>query len=135
MKNKIIIAVLTLQLSGCALYDAYFMAKYDTNEYALVNSVKTKSFLAQADCNDRNKTIMNVNELYNTSYQFRNFTFHIPRNEDATKMAEKLVKLTGDTKDFYTKNEKVSEVFCKAKLQQVFKSADEIQSTLGRKPR
>jgi hypothetical protein len=50
-------------------------------------------------------------------------------------MAEKLVKLTGDTKEFYTKNEKVSEVFCKSKLQQIFKSADEIQSVIGRKPR
>ena len=132
---KKLLILLVLPLSGCALYDAYFMAKYDTNEYALVNSIKTKSFLAQSECGDRNKTIANVTDMYNTSYQFRNFTFHIPKNDDATKMAEKLVKLTGDTKEFYTKNEKVSEVFCKSKLQQIFKSADEIQSVIGRKPR
>jgi len=133
--KKILLALAILSLNGCALVDAYFMAKYDTNEYALVNSVKTKAHVAQADCNDRAKTLVNVNDIYVTTYQFRNFTYHIPRNDDATKMAEKLLKLSLDTKDYYAKNEKVSEFFCKAKYQQIFKSADEIQSVLGRKPR
>jgi len=133
--KKILIVMLALSLNGCAVYDAYFMAKYDTNEHALVNSVKTKSHVAQAECNDRAKTLLNVNEIYVKSYEFRNFTYHIPRNDDATKMAEKLLKLSMDTKDFYAKNEKVSEFFCKAKYQQIFKSADEIQSVLARKPR
>lgn len=133
--KKILLALAILSLNGCALVDAYFMAKYDTNEYALVNSVKTKAHVAQADCNDRAKTLVNVNDIYITTYQFRNFTYHIPRNDDATKMAEKLLKLSLDTKEYYAKNEKVSEFFCKAKYQQIFKSADEIQSVLGRKPR
>ena len=133
--KKLLIVISALSLNGCALYDAYFMAKFDTNEYALINSVKTKSYVAQAECNDRAKTLINVNELYVKTYEFRNFTYHIPHNEDATKMSEKLLKLSMDTKDYYAKNEKVSEFFCKAKYQQIFKSADEIQSVLGRKPR
>lgn len=132
---KKLLLLLIVPLSGCTLVDAYLMAKYDTNEYALVNSVKTKSFIAQEDCNDRAKTLNHVDSIYEKSVEFKNFTFHIPRNQDAQNMSEKLVKLTQDTKDYYKKNEKVSEIFCKARYQQIFRSADTIQQTLGSKPR
>jgi len=138
MKKLLLILSVGL-LSGCStlntLYDSYFMAKYDTNEYALVNAVKTKSIIAQADCNDRQKTIDNVNTIYEKSYEFRNFTFHIPRNKDAQAMSDKLLKLTTDTKEYYQKNEKVSDIFCKSRYQQIARAADTIQSTLGSKPR
>ena len=138
MKKLLLILSVGL-LSGCStlntLYDSYFMAKYDTNEYALVNAVKTKSIIAQADCNDRQKTIDNVNTIYEKSYEFRNFTFHIPRNKDAQAMSDKLLKLTTDTKEYYQKNEKVSDIFCKSRYQQIARAADTIQATLGSKPR
>jgi hypothetical protein len=72
---KKLLILLFLPLSGCALYDAYFMAKYDTNEYALVNSIKTKSFLAQSECGDRNKTIANVTDMYNTNLEILHFIY------------------------------------------------------------
>jgi hypothetical protein len=138
MKKLLLILSVGL-LSGCStlntLYDSYFMAKYDTNEYALVNAVKTKSIIAQADCNDRQKTVDNVKKIYEKSYEFRNFAFHIPRNKDAQAMSEKLLKLTTDTKEYYQKNEKVSDIFCKSRYQQIARAADTIQSTLGSKPR
>lgn len=138
MKKLLLILSVGL-LTGCStltnLYDSYFLAKYDTNEYALINTVKTKSIIAQADCNDRQKTIDNVNTIYEKSYEFRNFTFHIPQNKDAQAMSEKLLKLTTDTKEYYQKNEKVSDIFCKSRYQQITRAADTIQSTLGSKPR
>lgn len=137
--KKLLLILSVGALTGCStmttLYDSYFMAKYDTNEYALINTVKTKSFIAQADCNDRAKTLTHVDAIYEKSIEFRNFAFHIPRNKDAQNMSEKLVKLTTDTKEYYQKNEKVSDIFCKARYQQIFRSADTIQSTLGSKPR
>jgi hypothetical protein len=137
--KKILLILSVGLLSGCStltnLYDSYFLAKYDTNEYALINTVKTKSIIAQADCNDRQKTIDNVNTIYEKSYEFRNFTFHIPQNKDAQAMSEKLLKLTTDTKEYYQKNEKVSDIFCKSRYQQITRAADTIQSTLGSKPR
>ena len=138
MKKLLLILSVGL-LSGCStlntLYDSYFMAKYDTNEYALVNAVKTKSIIAQADCNDRQKTVDNVKKIYEKSYEFRNFAFHIPRNKDSQAMSEKLLKLTTDTKEYYQKNEKVSDIFCKSRYQQIVRAADTIQATLGSKPR
>jgi hypothetical protein len=133
MKKLLLLSVFLL--NGCALTDAYFMAKYDTNEYSLINQIKTKAFLAQETCYDSNLSKAKVNDLFVTTTEFRNFTFHIPRNQDATKMAEKLVLLVGESKDLYNKTDKVSEIYCKAKFQQIVRSADQAQSTLGAKPR
>lgn len=134
MKKLLPLVFVTL-LSGCTLFDAYFMAKYDTTEYALVNDIKTKAQIAEENCNNQLLVVTQVNELYIKSLEFKNFTTHIPRNKDADNMSTKLLTLTKDTKDYFNKAEKISPIFCKAKLQQVVKSADTIQHVLGSKPR
>lgn len=133
--KKLIIILSILSLNGCALYDAYFMAKYDTTEYSLINKIKTKAQIAEESCGDRTLVIIQVNELYNSSLEFKNFTTHIPHNEDAIKLSTKLLTLTKDTKDYFNKTDKISPIFCKAKIQQIEKSADTIQQALGSKPR
>jgi hypothetical protein len=133
--KKIIIALLFFQLSGCALYDAYFMAKYDTTEYSLVNQIKTKAQIAEENCSNQILVITQVNDLFITSLEFKNFTSHIPHNEDSTKLSSKLFTLTKDTRDYFNKTDKISPIFCKAKLQQIITSADTIQRALGSKPR
>jgi hypothetical protein len=122
-------------LSGCTLLDAYFMAKYDTNEYFIVNDIKTKAQVAEENCSNQLLVVTQVNELYIKALEFKNFTTHIPRNKDADNMSTKLLTLTKDTRDYFNKAEKISPIFCKAKLQQVVKSADTIQHVLGSKPR
>ena len=134
MKKLLLIISIGL-LSGCTLIDAYFMAKYDTNEYALINEVTVKSQLAQDDCKDYNVSKTNAKVVYESSLSFSKFTMYIPRNEDATKMSQKLLLLTKGTKEYYDTHDKVSEFFCKSKFQQINKSAEEIQSVLARKPR
>ena len=135
MKKILITLLLTTSLSGCALFDAYLMAKYDTNEYALVNDIKTKAEIAEQNCNNQVLVVAQVNELYIKSLEFKNFTTHIPRNRDADNMSSKLLMLTKDTKDYFNKAEKISPIFCKAKLKQVVMSADTIQHVIGNKPR
>jgi hypothetical protein len=122
-------------LNGCVVFDAYFMAKYDTTEYSLVNQIKTKAQIAEENCSNQILVISQVNELYIASLEFKNFTSHIPRNEDAVKLSAKLFTLTKDTRDYFNKSEKISPIFCKAKLQQIEKSADTIQHAIGSKPR
>ena len=133
--KKILIVIFAFSLSGCALLDAYFMAKYDTNEYFIVNDIKTKAQVAEENCSNSTLVVTQVNELYIKSLEFKNFTMHIPRNKDTDNMSTKLLTLTKDTKDYFNKAEKISPIFCKAKLQQVIKSADTIQHILGSKPR
>ena len=134
MKKLIPLAFVVL-LSGCTLLDAYFMAKYDTNEYFIVNDIKTKAQVAEENCGNHIIVVTQVNELYIKALEFKNFTTHIPRNKDTDNMSTKLLTLTKDTRDYFNKAEKISPIFCKAKLQQVVKSADTIQHVLGSKPR
>lgn len=124
-----------MMLNGCIVFDSYFMAKYDTTEYSLVNQVRTKAQVASENCSNQILVTTQVNDLYISSLEFKNFTFYIPHNEDATKLSDKLFTLTKDTKDYFNKTEKISPIFCKAKLQQIVTSADIIQQALGRKPR
>ena len=133
--KKLIIIPFVLLLNGCIIFDAYFMAKYDTTEYSLVNQIKTKAQIAEENCGNQILVVSQVNDLYISALEFKNFTVHIPRNEDATKLSDKLFTLTKDTKDYFNKTEKISPIFCKAKLQQIEKSADTIQHALGSKPR
>jgi hypothetical protein len=133
--KRILIILFAFSLSGCALFDAYFMAKYDTNEYFIVNDIKTKAQVAEENCGNHILVVTQVNELYIKALEFKNFTTHIPRNKDTDNMSTKLLTLTKDTKDYFNKAEKISPIFCKAKLQQVVKSADTIQHVLGSKPR
>ena len=133
--KKLFIIPLVLLLNGCIVFDAYFMAKYDTTEYSLVNQIKTKAQVAEENCSNQILVITQVNDLFITSLEFKNFTSYIPRNEDATKLSTKLFTLTKDTRDYFNKTDKISPIFCKAKLQQIVTSADTIQRALGSKPR
>ena len=133
--KRILIVLFAFSLSGCVLFDAYFMAKYDTNEYFIVNDIKTKAQVAEENCGNHILVVTQVNELYIKALEFKNFTSHIPRNKDTDNMSTKLLTLTKDTRDYFNKAEKISPIFCKAKLQQVVKSADTIQHVLGSKPR
>jgi len=133
--KKLLIILFILSLNGCALYDAYFMAKYDTTEYSLINQIKTKAQIAEENCNDKSLVIIQLNELYYSALEFKNFTVYIPRNEDSVKLSSKLFTLTKDTRDYFNKTDKISPIFCKAKIQQIEKSADTIQHAIGSKPR
>jgi hypothetical protein len=133
--KKLILLTFVVLLSGCTVFDAYFMAKYDTNEYFIVNDIKTKAQVAEENCGNHILVVTQINELYIKALEFKNFTTHIPRNKDADNMSTKLLTLTKDTRDYFNKAEKISPIFCKAKLQQVVKSADTIQHVLGSKPR
>ena len=133
--KKLLIALAVLSLNGCALIDAYLMAGYDTNEYALVNKIKTKSEIYVDDCKDVTKSKQNADDLYNTAIELRNFSQNIPRNDDTTKLASNLVELTKQGKELYVKNPNVSETFCKLKLQQINRSAEVAQKVIGKKPR
>ena len=133
MKRLLIVCAI-FALSGCAVIDAYFMAKYDTNEYALINDIKTKAQVAEENCANNLLVTTQVNELYIKSLEFKNFATHIPRNEDSVKLSNKLLILTKDAKDQFNKSA-VSNFYCKAKLEQIVKSADTMQQAIGKKPR
>ena len=135
MKKLIVVAIISTSLSGCALWDAYMMAGYDTTEYALVNRIKTQADLYAEDCKDSIKSKQNLDSLYFTTIELKNFATNIPRNEYTAKLAGNLVELAKQGKELYVKSPNVSETFCKLKLQQIGRSAEVAQKVIGKKPR
>jgi len=117
--KKIILCSLVL-LSGCSL----FMASYDTTEYSLINKIRTQAIVG--DC-----TKLVVKELYTTSLEFKNFVEYIPQNKATINLSDKLYDMV---EELY-KRENPSPVYCKAKLNTIAKSAEEIQRVVGSKPR
>ena len=100
----------------------------------MINDIKTKAQVAEENCSNNLLVTTQVNELYIKSLEFKNFATHIPRNEDSIKLSNKLLILTKDAKDQFNKSA-VSNFYCKAKLEQIVKSADTMQQAIGKKPR
>lgn len=133
---KLLIASSTLLfLSGCSVLDAYLAARYDNQEYAIINQIRTQAELNIVMCEDTERSKQNITYLYNKSVEFKNFTQYIPRNESSYSLSEKLLELTKQAKELYDKNTTVSAGFCKLKLQQIQRSAESIQSSIGSKNR
>lgn len=133
--NKLFLISVVAMLPGCALIDSYFMAKYDTNEYAAITTIRTQSEVAQEACGDKKKVEAHIDEIYKSSVFFKNFTQLRARNEDTSTIAYNIYLLSDQLKKHYEKNETVSVPYCKLKLQQVEKGAITAQKAIGAKPR
>ena len=93
MKN-IILGLTLLLLSGCAvvqpIVDRFTISPFDSNEYALVNTLRTLAIQAKPNCNtadDPWKIIYNyVEELHNTSLLLKNYSEYIPKNDQTIRV-------------------------------------------------
>ena len=124
MKRTLCVAVLALSLSGCAAISNIFMAPYDTNEYALVNRVRTFAELGQCDKE-------HIIALRITALELKNFSEYLPRNTKTIEMNNSLYDMVNDL----YKRENPSQAYCKAKLNTIGISAEEIQRVVGGKTR
>ena len=124
MRKIIAAVILTTSLSGCGMINNIFMAPYDTNEYALVNRVRT--FAELGNC-DRDHIIA----LRITALELKNFSEYLPRNSKTIEMNNSLYDLADDL----YKRENPSQAYCKAKLNIISTSAEMIQNTIGKRPR
>ena len=124
MRKIIAAVILTTSLSGCGMINNIFMAPYDTNEYALVNRVRT--FAELGNC-DRDHIIA----LRITALELKNFSEYLPRNTKTIDMNNSLYDMVNDL----YKRENPSQAYCKAKLNIISTSAEMIQNTIGKRPR
>jgi hypothetical protein len=124
MIKRLLSCLLVLQLGGCAVYNAYETAGYDNQEYALINKVRT---IAQVGSCTQNA----VDNLWITSLELKNYTKYIPHNDKSIELSDNLHKVV----DELHSKENISPVYCKAKLNIVEKSAEEIQKVEGMKTR
>jgi hypothetical protein len=123
--KRILIALFALQLSGCALWDIYNLSSYDTNEYALVNKVRTIAQTSKV-CDE-----VTVKNLYLTTVELNNFSQYVKGNNSSNiKMNEGLLKIVTE---LYDREQPVPSAYCKAKLNIIGISAERIQQVTGSK--
>lgn len=140
MIKKLAIIPLVFVLTGCApfitkLYDSYFLAPYDNLEYALVNKIRTMAYLSESNCLNKGQVQSDLEGMYFISLEVKNYSQYLPDNKDAVKLTSDLSLLVKGAYDHYQKSDKVSEVYCKAKLKQIYSNAETIQKAIGARPR
>ncbi len=135
MKNILIAAVAIMILSGCSTVNSLFVAKYDTNEYELINWIRTNAELSVETCDNIDISKQNFVTLYRGSLEFKNFTQYLRRNQDTYALATNLYEIVDQGVEMYATNNEVSQTFCELSLSQIIESAETIQKVLGDKPR
>lgn len=127
MKKLLLVSFFVLQLSGCAVWDIYNQSKYDTNEYALVNEIRT---LAQTS---KGCDAESVKKIYFTTLQLNNFSEYVAGNNKKT--IEMNTSLLNMVKELNNKAQPIAPMYCDAKLNIIAITAESIQKVIGTKPR
>lgn len=132
---RFLLIPLLVVLSGCAVVDAYFMAKFDSNEYQLINQIKSASEVNSSNCDDRERMNNVVEYIYVKGTEFKNYTVDIPHNEKANTLALELYQIITGLHNRYADPKKISATYCKTKLFAIEESAKTIHEVIGDKPR
>jgi hypothetical protein len=132
--KKLVLVSLILVLNGCALINAYRMARFDNIEYALVNQIHTQAQLGAAACGT-DLVYSQVDDIYFKTVELRNYSQHIPRNEETVKMTVALHEIVKGLKDRYASTEEVSTKYCELKFNNIEKATTNMQVVIGDKPR
>jgi hypothetical protein len=132
--KKIALISLVLLLNGCALIDAYRMARFDNIEYALVNQIHTQAQLGVVSCGT-DLVYSQVDDIYFKTVELRNYSASIPRNEETVAMTNDLYDITKGLKDRYASDEEVSQKYCEIKFNNIENSTGTMKKVIGAKPR
>ena len=138
--KKLALALALVLLTGCAtiqqttLYRAWYMAKFDNNEYSQINSIRTVANLGAAKCGTA-EVIPVVDSLYYKSVEFKNYAGSIPHNEEVVKMSGELAEIIKGLNERYHGTEPVSTPYCTLKFGTIEKNSVTIQNVIGAKPR
>lgn len=134
MKKVLAVMLLTSALSGCAVWDAYFMAKFDVNEYQYITRIRTHSQIGAPKCGTPEVT-EHVRYIYTVAQEYKNYAEMIPRNENSFQLASTLTQITDEFYKRYQGEKPPGAVYCKAKFAAIERSSENIQKVIGAKPR
>jgi len=132
--RKLLLITSLFFLTSCAIIDAYQMAKFDNNEYDLINSVRTQANLGAAKCGTP-EVKDTVNKIYYKAVELRNYSQSIPKNGETIKMSSELAEIVKGLSERYNGTEPVSLPYCTTKFGLIEKNAVTIQNVVGAKPR
>lgn len=133
--RRLIIALLAVSLSSCALYDAYMMTGYDPNEYRIITEIRTDAGEYKTQCADAAQSRINAEAITRKTALFENYSQEIPRNKNGINASRNLNEIARGLRDRYYAGGTVSPAFCKLKFESIESSAKTIQHVVGSRPR
>jgi hypothetical protein len=132
--KRIVLALSTALLSSCAVWDAYFMAPYDANEYLQITEIRTNAIQYRRQCDNPVLAQVNAQAMANRTELYERYQEQIPRNANGFKAAQALNEISQGLNTAYAKGP-VSPVFCKLKYNNIEHSAELIQRVTAGRPR
>jgi hypothetical protein len=134
--KRLLVVLSVLALNGCAVWDAYFMTGYDSNEYRIITEIRTDAGVYKGQCDAVEASRLNAMALSHKTMLFQNYESQIPKNNNGIKASQELNKIAQGLRDRYNdKKTPVSAAFCKLKFQSIENSAETIQHVVGNRPR
>ena len=134
MKQALVV-LLAVTLNGCALYDAYMMTGYDSNEYRIIAEIRTNAYNYKQQCANQLMSESNAILISDKTQLFEFYSEQIPRNDNGVRASKNLNAIAQGLKTQYQTNPAVSPLFCKLKFASIENSAAVIQHVVGRRPR
>ena len=133
--KKLIALLAVSMLSSCAVYDAYMMTKYDSNEYKLAVEIRTDAHLAKTECDNPLASKINAQAIADKTQLFEFYSEHIPRNDNGASASRNLNEIAQGLLKRYNSGDKVSPTFCRLKFEGIEIGAVTVQSVLAKRPR
>ena len=134
MRRLLLVLFTATAISGCALWDAYFMAPYDANEYLLITQIRTDAIQHRRQCDNPVLAPANAQAMANRTELYEKYQEQIPRNDNGIKASRALNEIAQGLGTAYAKGP-VSPVFCKLKYNNIEHSAEIIQRVTAGRPR
>ena len=132
--KRIVLTLTCVLLGSCALWEAYNMAPYDTNEYLQITEIRTNAIQYRRQCDNPILAPANAQAMANRTELYEKYQEQIPRNANGFKAAQALNEISQGLNTAYIKGP-VSPVFCKLKYNNIEHSAELIQRVTAGRPR
>jgi hypothetical protein len=133
--KRLLIALSVLALNGCALYDAYMMTGFDSNEYRIIAEIRTEAGAYKTSCNNPLMSATNSTAMAEKTRLFMLYSEHIPKNTNVYNASKNLDAIAQGLAAKYKETAPVSPVFCKLKYESIESSANAMQTIIGKRPR
>ena len=132
--KRIFVAAFALSLTSCAVWDAYFMAPYDANEYLQITEIRTNAIQYRRQCDNPILAQVNAQAMANRTELYERYQEQIPKNANGFKAAQALNEISQGLNTAYGRGP-VSSMFCKLKYNNIEHSAELIQRVTAGRPR
>lgn len=133
--KQLLALLAVVSLNGCTLWDAYFMTKFDNQEYLLITQIRADAQTFKTQCANHLLAAKNSITISTKTDLFEKYSEKIPRNDNLIKASHSLNEIAQGLATSYLTDATPSVTFCKLKYSSIENSAYVIQTVVGDRPR